>query len=74
MLARGRFAATAILRAKGEPTLFIGDHRSGVFVFAKADGCDGHMALLRMVNAFAAFVCSATAGAAGGRGTTGFLL
>ena len=29
---------------------------------------DGHMALLRMVFAFVAFVCSATAGAAGGRG------
>ena len=46
MLARGRFAATAILRAKGEPTFLIGDHSSGVFVFARADGCDGHMALL----------------------------
>ena len=70
MLAHGRFAANAILLAKGEPTLFIGDHRSGVFVFARADGWDGHMALLRMVGAFVAFVCSATAGAAGGRGAT----
>ena len=70
MLARGRFAATAILRAKGEPTLLIGDHNSGVFVFARAGWCDGHMALLRMVSAFVAFVCSAAAGAAGGRGAT----
>ena len=70
MLARGRFAATSILRAKGEPALFIGDHWSGAFVFAKAGGCDGHMALLRMVSAFVAFACSATAGAAGGRRAT----
>ena len=47
-----------------------GDHRSIVFVFARAGGCDGHMALMRMVSAFVAFACSATAGAAGGRGAT----
>ena len=70
MLARGRFAATAILRAKGEPTLLRGDRRSGVFVFARAGGWDGHMALLRVVGAFVAFASSATAGAAGGRGAT----
>ena len=70
MLARGRFAATAILRATGEPALLRGDRRSGVFVFAKAGGWDGNMALLRVVGAFAAFASSATAGAAGGRGAT----
>ena len=60
MLARGRFAATAILRTKGEPAL-LREIVGGACLCLRGRG-------LRVVSAFVAFACSATAGAAGGRG------